>query len=187
LHGLCNAHHLRELLFLQEHYQQSWAQEMAQCLIDIKTAVENAPVQGLPLEQANQQNFEQRYDQILAQAAEQIPSLPEPDPLLKRRGRKKQHPAKNLLDRLTEHKAAVLAFLHDPIVPFDNNQAERDIRMLKTQQKISGGFRTFFGAQVFCRIRSYISTVRKQGGRVLEALQSVFTGQPWMPDLAWAE
>ena len=127
--------------------------------------------------------FERCYTDILQTALEEIPSLPDPPP--DKRGRKKQHPAKNLYDRLLKHKEAVLRFMHDFHVPFDNNQAERDIRMIKTQQKISGTFRKMSGAKVFCRIRGYISTAKKQGKNVLEALRSVLDGAPWMPELAW--
>jgi len=179
-HGLCNAHHLRELTFIHEHYQQGWAQAMIDCLLDIKQVVDEAKVRGKTQRSSKTcQVLAQRYETILDQALEQIPELPPAEKPT--RGRKKQHPAKNLRDRLSTHQSAVLAFMYDFQVPFDNNQAERDIRMIKVQQKISGGFRTRAGAHRFSDIRSYISTARKQGLKVMDVLQQVFSGTPWKP------
>ena len=99
----------------------------------------------------------------------------------KKRGRKKQTKAQNLLDRLENHEDWALAFLHDFQIPFTNNQAEQDIRMIKVKQKVSGSFRTFEGAELFATIRSYISTVRKQGWSIFEDLKAAIAGNPFIP------
>jgi transposase len=99
------------------------------------------------------------------------------------RGRKKQHKSKNLLDRLAKYPPETLAFMTDFAVPFANNLAERDLRMMQVKQKVSGCFRTTAGAQAFCRIRRYLSTRKKQGHNVITALQSVFLGTPLAPDI----
>ncbi len=102
----------------------------------------------------------------------------------RRRGRKKQSLAQNMLGRLERYREETLAFMRDFQAPFDNNQAERDQRLMKVQQKISGGFRSDGGAEVFSRIRSYISTARKQAQPVLTALENVFQGHPYIPYLS---
>ena len=179
-HGLCNAHHLRELIYALEQYGQHWAQRLIDCLIEAKEEVEQYRLSGhqsLPKERLVY--YKRRYSRILRAGRCEIPVLPEPaEP---KRGRKKQHKAKNLHDRLSKHKAEVLAFIEDFNVPFDNNIAERDLRMNKAKQKISGCFRSLQGGQRFARIRSYISTLRKQSENVVDSLADVFNGSPFIP------
>lgn len=183
-HGLCNAHHLRSLEFLLERQPQAWVKKLKELLLEIKAAVEKAVSKAKTrLSAKTLANFSSRYDAILKQGFKQCPSPAEPEEQKPKRGRPKQSFAKNLLDRLRDHKEAVLAFMYDFNVPFENNLAERDIRMLKVKQKISGCFRSFRGAEIFCIIRGYISTARKNEQRVLETLHSAFCGQPYYPAL----
>ena len=184
-HALCNAHHLRELTAIEEHDKQPWATHMKDLLGEIKGRVDTARDHGETcFDDARCAAFVARYQTIVAQgyAAYPLPAAPDTGP--KKRGRPKQSKARNLLDRLNGHQQEVLAFMTDGRVPFDNNQAERDLRMLKVQQKVSGCFRSSAGPVSFCRLRGYLSTLKKQGQAVLPALQSVFAGHPLLPHLA---
>jgi transposase len=178
-HALCNAHHLRDLKFITEQYQQTWAEEMAQLLLVGKAEIAHAPPQAEGLSPARLAHYDQAYDRILQQGWAVNPPLELPP--TGKQGRKRQTPAQNLLARFQKHKTLILRFLADFRIPFDNNLAERDLRMMKVKQKVSGTFRTWRGAELFCDIRSYISTVRKQAYRVIHALHSALLGHPFLP------
>lgn len=185
-HALCNAHLLRDLIFVQEQGQvagqtpQPWAEKMSVLLLSIKAAVEAAQAAGEShLCSSALCGFEAQYQALVAEGLTTNPVRAPSG----RRGRTKQTPSRNLLVRLDTQREAVLAFMSHFAVPFDNNQAERDLRMAKVRQKVSGCFRSAEGAAMFCRIRGYIATLRKQGLPILTALQSVFAGYPIMPRL----
>ena len=179
-HALCNAHLLRELFALEEETHALWPTALVRLLLEMQQAVESARAAGArALPPGQLQELEARWERILALGeATHPPPLP-----TGRAGRQKRSRGRNLLDRLQRHRAAVLAFLYDFAVPFDNNQAERDLRMAKLHQKISGSFRSWDGARTFCRLRSYLSTLRKQGLHVLSALEQLFQGNLLWPQL----
>lgn len=172
-HALCNAHHLRELQFALEQYEASWAQAMQDLLLDMKQHAETGHVTT-----DTRLRLEKRYDALLTAGLDAFPIRPRPPNTKKRIA---QHPVTNLLIRLRDNREAVLAFLHHPEVPFDNNLAERDLRMMKVKQKVSGCFRTWAGAEVFAAVRSYLATARKQGMSMLRAAYLAFAGNPFIP------
>jgi transposase len=181
-HALCNAHHLRELRFINQQYQQIWANDMAELLLEIKAAVEATPEPAMSLAPPELEAFAKRYDAVVHAGFEANPApMPAIEGEGKKRGRPKQPPPVNLLIRLRDFKGQVLAFMSDFRIPFDNNQGERDIRMVKVKQKVSGGFRTLEGAKRFGRIRGYISTARKNAKNVFEAIRDAFDGSPFIP------
>jgi len=181
-HSLCNAHHLRELTALFEQEGQPWAKKMQALLVEMYQAVKRAKQQNrLRVHALLEARLEARYRRLLVEG---LAANPPPLPVTGQKGRPKQSPTRNLLERLCGFQAQVLAFLYDFCVPFDNNQAERDIRMLKLKQKVSGCFRAAEGAEAFCTIRSYLSTLHKQGQSLWPALEHVFCGAVLRPDLA---
>ncbi len=176
-HALCNAHHLRELIYLEETTPQPWTRKMIDFLRAAKTQADAAKRGNRTVSRKRLAHLRRQYGAILTEGKrDNPPSTQRP----RRRGRIKQSPAVNLLIRLRQHAQDVLRFLADLRVPFDNNQAERDIRMPKLKQKISGCFRTVAGTDSFAIIRSYLATLRKQGRNVFHALTSVFKNQ--IPD-----
>ena len=179
-HALCNSHLLRELVFLWEEQNQQWAQAMIDHLLAIKAAVAAASAAGMTaLSPADQERFLDGYERIVQTGYAQNPVAAPHGP--KRRGRRKQSKARNLLDRFRDHPDSILAFMRDFAVPFDNNQSERDLRMMKLRQKISGTFRSFQALVNFCRIRGYVSTARTNGLNALAAIRRVFLGNPFVP------
>ncbi|MCO5185485.1 MAG: IS66 family transposase [Anaerolineae bacterium] len=182
-HGLCNVHHLRDLTAIAEQNDQAWAKRFQWFLLSTKQVVDQARLAGATALQPSQvAQIERLYDRLVVTALQANPPPAGGWPQGKR-GRPKKSKPRNFAERLDKHRHEVLAFVYDFKVPFDNNLAERDIRMLKVQQKISGCFRSVHGAQDFCTIRSYLSTMRKQGVRVWSALGSLFSGDILMPQL----
>lgn len=177
--SLCCVHLLRELRFLSQEMGLWWAVKLERLLLAMKCATDEAREQGrMGLSPPEIADWRARF-RVLLDAGDQVhPRLLTPKG---KRGRAKQHPARNLLDRLRKHQDAVLAFLSDLAVPFDNNLAERDLRMIKVQQKVSGTFRSNEGATCFARIRGYLSTLRKQGQPLFPALEATLRGQPVLP------
>lgn len=178
-HALCNAHHLRELRFIFEQHQQTRAGNIFELLLDIKKEVEQTVFEQMSLKSEQLSYYEEQYDKLLQQGFTANPPPEQPPP--RKRGCKKQSKAKNLLDRLQKYKSEILAFMSDFRVPFDNNLAERAVRMIKVKQRISGTFSTRLGAEIFCDIRSYISTARKQGANVIHIILEALLGRPFVP------
>ena len=177
VHALCNAHHLRELDGVVERFGQEWAEQMITLLLDAKEAVEQAIERGeAQLAPGVLHSIRVRYGKLIAKgwSANERATVATA-------GKWYQNSAVNLLKRLDTHRDDVLRFTADFNVPFSNNQGERDIRMVKLQQKISGSWRTKSGADHFCAIRSYVSTMKKQDYDVLGGLRRLFIGDAWLP------
>jgi transposase len=185
-HSVCAAHLIRDCAAVAEQEQQPWATQMQEFLLDLHDACHQWRLLRQPAVPAiERDDWVARYFEILAAGYAAQPPPPR-SPAETGKGRPKQSKAKNLLDALLERADQVLALLDDLRIPFTNNQAERDLRWAKVQQKISGTFRSATGATAFCRIRSYLSTMQKQGHSMLSALTAVFHGQPlpvaWGPE-----
>lgn len=180
-HALCNAHHLRELTRAWEQDGQQWAKRLQGLLEKINRKVTDA---GGALEAQESQKYRSKYRSILKQGEIECPEPTRPKQKGKR-GRTKKTKSRNLLERLRDYEQDTLRFMDDERVPFSNNLGENDIRMTKVQQKISGCFRSIEGAQIFCRVRNYLSTCRKQGVKASQALDLLFSGK--LPDFFYAD
>lgn len=180
-HALCNAHHLRELTALDEsvrHAGITWPKEMATLLREINTAVKTAKAEGrADLPTRDLARFRHRYRALIARGRAAHP----PPPPTGKQGRPKLGVAGSLVRRLDLYQDDVLRFATDFTVPFDNNQAERDIRMIRLQQKISTSWRAEHGIDDFLTVRSYLSTARKHRRNALDVLRELFTTTPWLP------
>lgn len=180
-HAYCNAHILRELKRVEEETKQDWAVKMRGLLLKAKKISEifhdgDKLVHPRLIEFLNQE-----YSNIILEGMQVNPP---PTPIKGKRGKRKQPHSRNLLERMQKYQAEILLFLTNPLVPFDNNLAERDIRMPKLKMKISGLFRSENGAQAFSRVRSYVSTMQKNDLSIIDGLVSAAIGVPWMPELS---
>ena len=170
-HALCNAHHLRELKALIDIDKEQWAGQMRDLLVEANGALRGAIVEGAAaLPTPVLRSLIKRYNAIIRRGLAFHRNQPPLARQIGARGRAPHRPGHNLLIRLHKFKRDVLRFLYDFAVPFTNNEAERDLRMMKVKMKISGGFRTMAGARTFVRIRTVISTARKQGWNILQTL-----------------
>ena len=172
-HSLCNAHLLRDLIFITERFNQDWAEQLIELLLKMLNLKNRALARGqLAISKVTLKKYRKLFDQLVEEGMKLNPfKLPDK----KTRGRYKKSPPRNLLERLQNYTDDILRFFYDFKVPFDNNFSERDIRMMKVKQKISGCFRSLKGAKFFARTRSYIMTARKQNVNVFDALKSLFT------------
>ena len=175
IHVLCNAHHIRELKRVIEDDRHKWAEELLQLLVDINDAVAAA---GGRLSDEKIAEATKHYRELLAKGEGECPQPPPKEP--GKRGRIKKTFFRNLLERLRDFEADTLRFMTEAIVPFTNNQGENDLRMTKVQQKISGCFRSMDGARMFCRVRGFLSTCRKNNVSPTAALRDLFQGK--LPD-----
>ena len=176
-HSECNAHNLRNLKGVYENYKYKWAEDIASLLIEIKRRVDALKSEGqIEMNPEEINKYDATYKDIIAEG-----KLECPVPLDEKTGKPKKNAGHRLLARLEKYDIETLSFMYDFDIPFDNNLAERDIRMVKLRQKISGSFRGKESPNVFCRIRSYISTCRKNGQRVMESLVKAVKGEPFMP------
>ena len=181
-HAMCNAHLRRELKGVHKNFNQDWAQEMSEFLAESKKYIDEVRKLGSETKEEEVEALKERYKRIIMKGIKE-----NPPPLLSgikkgKRGRPRQSKAKNLLDRFIKFEKEILRFATDLKVPFDNNQAERDLRMVRVQQKISGTFRTPEGADAFCRIRGYISTIIKNVMSVIDSLYAALKGDPPIPE-----
>jgi len=182
-HSFCNAHHIRELQGISDNEKVQWSKDMYALLIRANNAVIKAKANAqTALSSITITLLTHQYDKITNAALGYYPNPPLAP--IKQRGRIKQSKGKNLLDRFKQHKRETLRFLNDFTVPFTNNQAERDLRMIKVKEKISGTIASKRGGEYFARIRGYISTVKKQGKNILEELFNALNGKPFLPQLA---
>lgn len=172
-HVLCNAHHKRELTRAYEQDGQHWAKAMETLLDQINDAVKEA---GGSLSEVDSKKWRRKYRQLLKKADAECPPPEDDPPEKKKRGRTARSKSRNLLERLRDYEEDVLCFMDNPLAPYTNNQGERDLRMVKVQQKVSGCFRSMKGAEIFCLVRSYLSTCRKHEVGVGEALECLFKG-----------
>jgi transposase len=179
MHSFCNAHHLRELNFIMENEKALWAKDMHSLLTKMNIEVHKAKdsdKSSLPASKLRY--FSTYYDDICRSA---LNYYPPPDNPKKTRGRIKQSKGKNLLDRFIKYKNEILRFATNFNIPFTNNLAERDLRMIKVKEKISGCFASFKGGEIFARIKGYISTIKKNGRPVLQELRNVLNGKAYVP------
>ena len=181
-HGLCNAHHVRELQWVIDNHPHTWAKSMQDLLLEINEAVNKTEKNCLDDAAANV--YRMRFRQIIQTGEIEMP-LPLLDPnQTKKRGREKKSKERNLLERLRDFENDVLLFMIISYVPFTNNRGENDIRMTKVQQKISGCFKSMDGAKIFCRVRSYLLTAQKHGVTPTDALKTLFDGK--LPEVLFA-
>ena len=179
-HALCNAHHLRELEWCATEGKQQWAKKIKDFLLKLNATVDAANGQ---LDEEYSKQYLTQYQLLLKDAELECPQA-KPEENVRKRGKVKQSKARNLLQRLIDYHADVLRFMSDVDVPFTNNQGERDLRMTKVQQKISGCFKSEEGAKIFCRVRGYLSTCCKHGVDATQALKILFSGK--LPDFVYA-
>ena len=179
-HGLCNEHLVRELLYLHEEMEQNWAKKIIDLLYEMKKSVDAHKENGTWLNKKEVLSFKRRYKIWITKGNNENPFIAS---LKAKRGRPKRSKAQNLLNRLTLYQDYFLAFIDNPSIPFTNNQAERDVRMMKVKLKVSGCFRTENGANKFTQIRSYLSTLRKNAQNILSGIQESILGNPFLPQL----
>jgi transposase len=181
-HGECNAHNLRYLIDIHENHEQNWAKVMYELLIEIKKQVEKLKTEGLKeMNLKEAMEWSEKYHKIIIEGLQEDYEKNKKLYDVKDQKKAKNSKARNLLLKIQKYDIETLAFMYDFDVPFDNNLAERDLRMQKLRQKISGCFRGKEGAKVFCRIRSYISTARKNGVKAFDAIKNAFTGNAFIP------